>query len=97
MKNFIQLWAFIASIIGLTIVTTPVYAKGAAAGAARAAPAVRSTPTTTRSYSSSSYTRRQAVVPSTPVTKRKRDDDVECSTLRYSRYSSDREVYRRYC
>lgn len=26
-----------------------------------------------------------------------RDDDVECSTLRNSRYAADREVYRRYC
>ncbi|MFU9046388.1 hypothetical protein ACNAUY_08340 [Acinetobacter tibetensis] len=28
---------------------------------------------------------------------RHRDDDVECDTLRNSRYSADREVYRRYC
>lgn len=34
---------------------------------------------------------------STPVYRSYRDDDVECTTLKNSRYKSDRETFKRYC
>lgn len=100
MKDFIGIWTSIAFVFGLLLLASPAtYAKGGVAVAARAAPVSSarsySAPTPIRTYSS---TPKSTYVPTTTTTARKRkDDDVECSTLRNSRYAADREVYRRYC
>lgn len=57
-----------------------------------------------RSYSTpkTSYVTKQKTSTTKKIIKSvnkslERDDDVECETLRNSRYAADREVYRRYC
>lgn len=85
-----------------------VVARAAPVSVARSAPVVStpriSTPAPSRSVSST--TRRTTVVPpvATPVQttasnkrRARKDNDVECSTLKNSRHAADREVYRRYC
>lgn len=54
---------------------------------------------TTKTYKpTSSYKAMKARKKTTKkIAKAFERDDVECSTLRNSRYAADREVYRRYC
>lgn len=65
---------------------------------------VRTTPTVVKPVAPRPISTVKKPVVANSVTKprpyygsRHRDDDVECDTLRNSRYSADREVYRRYC
>lgn len=57
-----------------------------------ASPVVRTTPTVKKPAVANSVTK-----PRPYYGSHRRDDDVECDTLRNSRYSADRQVYRRYC
>ena len=88
---------FGAFVVLVALSMQQTHAKGAVAARAAVVSTSRSTsaPVSRTSYTSSS--RPAAKKKSLISSYAKRDDDVECSTLRNSRYAADREVYRRYC
>lgn len=104
MRNIIMTAAMIAASIATIAVTTPMaHAKGGGARGISISSSASSRPstsyTTTRSSSRTTVSNSRARTPTPPPAQNhyRKDDEVECSTLRKSRNAADRQVYKRYC
>lgn len=80
----------------LAVSGSAAFAKGASVSAARASVSTARPSASVVRTTASKPNARTSKTPTT-IYRSRSDDDVKCITLKNSRYTADREVYKRYC